>query len=123
MRVGIFINSLPTFGGVFQYSYTLVSALADERWSDGELVVFSGVRAPQIKRLLKGKGKRFVYLSPFRLGLEVLKRPSPAYLRMIARYVANKLFGRSSDAELHTTYLELVANVVQSAQIDLMLYP
>jgi len=124
MKIGIFINSLPDMGGVYQYTRMLVRTIADNNWSGDDLVVFSGVKAGSMRELMGNSKNKFVYLGPLRLGLELLRKPSFNLLKMVPRYMITKLLRRQSDNELHRTYLELVGRVVNNRyKIELMIYP
>src|SRR5690349_10371129 len=120
LRIGIFINSLPSFGGVFQYSATLVDALAGGDWHGGELIVFSGVEAPKLRSLVRRRKTKYVFLGPARLALEALRSPSIADLRGAFEFVVAKLLGRPSSNSLHNTYLRLTSRVVKRHRVDLM---
>ncbi len=124
MAIGIFINSLPRFGGVFQYSLTLVSALAEGNQSQNDLVVFSGIKSKELEDLCRRKHQTYVYLGPMRLGREVLRSPSLHFVRMIIEFLLTKALGRKSSNALHQTYHELVRrHIHRKFNIALMIYP
>jgi len=110
-------------GGVHQYTLTMVNTLAEDSLGGHELVVFSTVKSPFIRKETKKHGRKFVSVTPFACALEALLSFSIKYMKIGLRYGVYKLLRKPSDQLIHQTFLELCRRIVKRHNIDLMIYP
>lgn len=123
MRIGIFNNSASYMGGVHQYTLTMVDALAEDSLAGHDLVVFSTMKSPWVRRETKKHGRKFVSVTPFACALEALRSLSVRYIKIGLRYSVSRLLRKPSDQVLHDTFLDLCSRIVKRYNIDLMIYP